>query len=136
MTKRRERGETETARMRRALPLPYRRACRLAERGRFDEARRLYAMLDVSSADPQIKALVGNDLAVLAALGGDLVAAQSALQAALASTPAGVAEQPLVADLLVHQGDDREVHGSASVEIPPGDHDGGGRKGPTTEAGT
>ena len=52
MTKRRERADVETARMRRTLPLPYRRACRLAGTGRLDEARRLYATREVAVRRP------------------------------------------------------------------------------------
>jgi glycosyltransferase involved in cell wall biosynthesis len=65
------------------LPRPYRRACKLAEQGRYDEARRHYVQLEATSTDPRLKALVANDLAALSALDGDLDAARTAFQAAL-----------------------------------------------------
>lgn len=68
-----------------ALPRSYRRALRLARRGRVGQARRLYAAVGASSVDPRFKALAANDLAVLAALDGDLAGAHAALRDALAA---------------------------------------------------
>jgi glycosyltransferase involved in cell wall biosynthesis len=65
-------------------PEAYRRACRLAADGNPDEARRLYAELSSTAAELRLRALVGNDLAVLDALAGDLEAARQGLEAALA----------------------------------------------------
>jgi hypothetical protein len=52
------------------LPVPYRQACRLAEQGRYDDARQIYGRLIDGAAGPRLKALVANDLAVLAAIEG------------------------------------------------------------------
>jgi glycosyltransferase involved in cell wall biosynthesis len=67
------------------LPPGYWQACRLAEEGRYDEARRLYAELDAATAedDPRLRALLRNDLAVLAALEGRLDDARRGWIAAL-----------------------------------------------------
>ena len=54
------------------LPRPYRRACRLAEQGKYDQARSLYFKFAASTKVSGLKTLIGNDLAVLAALDGDL----------------------------------------------------------------
>jgi hypothetical protein len=67
------------------LPRRYLRACRLAERGRPEQARRLYAALGATASDPHLKALLANDLAVLAAVDGDLDAARAGVRAALAA---------------------------------------------------
>jgi hypothetical protein len=65
------------------LPGAYRRACRLASLGKPEDARRLLDSIG-TTADPRLKSLVTNDLAVLAAISGDLGAAQSALRDVLA----------------------------------------------------
>ena len=66
------------------LPREYRLARKLAARGRHDKARRLYARLEPSAAETRLRALIANDLAVLAAVGGDFEAARESLEAALA----------------------------------------------------
>jgi len=66
------------------LPPDYRRACRLAVDGNDEEARRLYTELKSTSTEPRLRALVGNDLAALDAMAGDLDAARQGLEAALA----------------------------------------------------
>jgi|GEM_PF-639426 len=75
------------------LPADYLHARDEAERGRLDDARRLYHAVDLTS-DPRLPALVANDLAVLAALDGDPVAARDALEALLSADAAG--DDPLV----------------------------------------
>jgi hypothetical protein len=62
----------------------YRRACQLAESGQHEEAGLVYEELDSAGADRVLKALIGNDLAVLAVMRGDTEAARRGLQAALA----------------------------------------------------
>ena len=56
------------------LPPSYWQACRLAKEGQYDDARRLYAELEGAGAaaesDARVRALVQNDLAVLAAMEG------------------------------------------------------------------
>lgn len=78
-------GQTPPAGDGPGLPRPYRRACKLAERGRYDEARRLYERLVAKTTEPRLRALIGNDLAVLAALGGGLDEARSGFLEALAA---------------------------------------------------
>jgi hypothetical protein len=56
-----------------ALPEAYWKACRLAQGGSYKEARTAYSRLERSfakKANPQLRALVQNDLAVLAAMQG------------------------------------------------------------------
>ena len=55
-----------------ALPADYWQACRLAEQGQYDEARRLYDEVEgpASAVDSGLRALIRNDLAALAALEG------------------------------------------------------------------
>ncbi len=48
------------------LPAEYWQVCRLAEQGRYDEARRRYDGLE--GPDARLRALIQNDLAALAAL--------------------------------------------------------------------
>ena len=52
------------------LPARYREACRLAEEGSYDEARHFYGGLMDGATEPRLKALVANDLAVLAVMEG------------------------------------------------------------------
>jgi hypothetical protein len=66
------------------LPESYRRACRLATSGQYDEARRLYIELNTASSDARLRALIGNDLATLDAVSGNFGAARQGLEAALA----------------------------------------------------
>ena len=51
------------------LPGVYRRACRLASQGKFDDARRLYAGVDTTS-DPCLKSLVANDYRIRTIVNG------------------------------------------------------------------
>ena len=66
------------------LPREYRLARKLAARGRHEKARKLYAKLEPSAAEPRLRALIANDLAVLAAVGGEFEVAFQGLEAALA----------------------------------------------------
>ena len=66
-----------------ALPRAYRRACKLVEERRYDDARRAYGKLEVGTDDPRLKALIVNDLAVLEALDGNLEAARASLLSVL-----------------------------------------------------
>ena len=58
------------------LPETYRRACRLAADGQYDEARKVYAGLETTVKDVRLQALVGNDLAALDAVAGEFDAAR------------------------------------------------------------
>jgi glycosyltransferase involved in cell wall biosynthesis len=67
------------------LPPAYREACRLAQEGKVDEARRLYAELEgaCGESDRLLKALIQNDLAVILALEGRIDEAREGWSAAL-----------------------------------------------------
>ena len=65
------------------LPRDYWQACKLAEQGKYDEARQLYSKLAHSAVGVSLGALVQNDLAVLAALEGRFDEAQQGWQHAL-----------------------------------------------------
>jgi len=67
-----------------ALPKAYRRACRLAGRGQYKLARRLYAKLKPKAGETRLESLIANDLAVLAALEGRFEEARQGWRAALA----------------------------------------------------
>jgi glycosyltransferase involved in cell wall biosynthesis len=67
-------------------PEAYRRASRLATRGQLEEARRLYVKID-SAANPRHRSLLANDLAVLAAISGDVDASHTALEGVLSLEP-------------------------------------------------
>jgi tetratricopeptide (TPR) repeat protein len=56
------------------LPGEYWQACRLAEQGQYEQARRLYGEAErlATAAEARLGALIRNDLAVLAALEGRL----------------------------------------------------------------
>jgi glycosyltransferase involved in cell wall biosynthesis len=68
------------------LPEAYRRAVRLASRGQFEEANRLYVKIG-PTADPRIKSIVANDLAALAAISGVLDASRATLEGLLVGDP-------------------------------------------------
>ena len=63
------------------------RACALSTQGEHAEARRLWEQIDETTPDPAARALARNGLAVLAAVEGDLAAAEQGLQSALALDP-------------------------------------------------
>jgi len=67
------------------LPARYRQACELAQNGSYDKARGLYAKLEKAATerDGHLRALIQNDLAVLAALDGRYDEAQQGWHAAL-----------------------------------------------------
>ncbi len=65
------------------LPRAYRRACRFALKGRYDQARRLFARLRAMGSEHRLQSLIANDLAVVAALEGRLEEAREGWQAAL-----------------------------------------------------
>jgi len=71
-------GRTEAG-----LPRDYWQACKLAEQGKYDEARQLYSKLAHSAVGGSLGALVQNDLAVLAALEGRFDEARQGWQQAL-----------------------------------------------------
>ena len=56
------------------LPTSYLKACELGSNRQYEQARALYAQLEQSAAyaNPQLRALIQNDLAVFAALEGSL----------------------------------------------------------------
>lgn len=68
----------------RAAERRYREACRLAEAGEYDAARRAYEHLAESVSDAKLRALIKNDLAALAAVGGDTDAARRGFAVVLA----------------------------------------------------
>jgi glycosyltransferase involved in cell wall biosynthesis len=70
-----------------SLRKDYDRACQLADQGRTDQARKLYQSLDKSVNSEKLRALVGNDLAVLAFMGGDREQALQKFHHALALDP-------------------------------------------------
>jgi len=67
------------------LPASYRQACELAQKGSYDKARRLYVKLEKATREPDshLRALIENDLAVLAVLEGRYDEAQQGWKAAL-----------------------------------------------------
>jgi glycosyltransferase involved in cell wall biosynthesis/predicted O-methyltransferase YrrM len=68
------------------LPAEYWEACRLAQQGDYDEARRLYGELEADAkADKRLASLIRNDLAVLAALEGRIDEAHQGWLATLES---------------------------------------------------
>ena len=71
------------------LPADYSQACRLAEHGQYNEARRLYRELEGESEEigSPLRALIKNDLAVLAALEGQFDEARQGWQQALEVDP-------------------------------------------------
>src|SRR5271165_1198854 len=80
-------GETERAEV--GLPADYWQACRLAEKGQYDAARRLYGQVDgaVVETDARLRALIRNDLAALAALEGRFDEARQGWQQAMEVDP-------------------------------------------------
>jgi glycosyltransferase involved in cell wall biosynthesis len=80
-SERREAAATREA----GLPAVYWDACRLAEQGRYEEARTLYAQLKSEAPDLRVRTLIANDLAVLAALEGRTDEALGGWNSALAS---------------------------------------------------
>src|SRR5262245_29365293 len=70
------------------LPALYWDACELAQQGKYEEARRLYAKLKQGRREPRLRALVANDLAALAALEGKNDDAMAGWRAALEAEPA------------------------------------------------
>ncbi len=66
-------------------PQQYADACRAAEQGKYEEARRIYARLNQGAAkkDARLRGLIQNDLAVLDALGGKFDEARQGWQKAL-----------------------------------------------------
>jgi glycosyltransferase involved in cell wall biosynthesis len=107
------------------LPPAYRRACWLAAEGQYDEARRLYAELPATGAESRVRALIGNDLAVLDALAGDFDAAGRGLEAALAldegCTPARLNLALLNAELAAPGSPRASIAGLAGLS-PPARH--------------
>ena len=71
------------------LPADYRRACRLAEQGQYDDARRMYDEVEgaASGVDMRLRALIRNDLATIAALEGRFDEARQGWQEAMELDP-------------------------------------------------
>ncbi len=71
------------------LPDGYWQACRLAEQGHFDDARRLYDEVEgaASAVDTRLRALIRNDLAAMAALEGRFDEARQGWQEAIEVDP-------------------------------------------------
>jgi glycosyltransferase involved in cell wall biosynthesis len=71
------------------LPDGYWQACRLVEQGQFDEARRLYGEIDgaVTATDTRLRALIRNDLAVVATLEGRFDEARQGCEEAIGVDP-------------------------------------------------
>src|SRR5579871_5537007 len=65
----------------------YDRACALAEKGDNEPARSLYGQVQKGATQVRLKALVRNDLAAMAACGGDMDAARKGVQEALGLDP-------------------------------------------------
>ena len=103
------------------LPSGYAEACRLAEEGRYNEARQVYAELlecASESAELSLRALLLNDLAVLAALEGRFDEARqgwrSAIEAHQGCLPARLNDSFLAAEL------DRTDHRLGEIgAVPP-----------------
>src|SRR5437867_3120287 len=66
----------------------YMEACIQAERGHYDEAQKRFERLQACASDTAFKASLRNDLAVLLAVRGDMAAARTGFQDALALDPA------------------------------------------------
>lgn len=69
------------------LKRDYLRACRLARDGDYGHARRIYEQLGKSKLETRMRALIANDLAVLAAIESDAEAARRGFHAALEIDP-------------------------------------------------
>jgi hypothetical protein len=71
------------------LPASYLKALKLGSDGQYEQARVLYAQLELSAAygNPQVRALIQNDLAVFAALDEKFDEACEGWRAALNSDP-------------------------------------------------
>ena len=67
------------------LPAWYREACRLAEQGRYDEARQYYGGLIDGATEPRLKALIANDVAVLEVMEGRVGEALQGWEEAIAA---------------------------------------------------
>ena len=65
----------------------YEQACRLATQGHTDEARKALEVIRLATTDGRLQAKVENDLAVLAALRGDIEAARTGFQDVLLLDP-------------------------------------------------
>ena len=62
------------------LPRAYRRACKLVGEGLHEDAQRAYSKLEARTNDFGLRGMITNDLAVLAALHGDVNRARSGLE--------------------------------------------------------
>ena len=71
------------------LPPRYLAACRLAQEGKYDDARRIYAKLkrSATSSNTRLRALIRNDLAVLAAIEGKVDEAREQWREAIEADP-------------------------------------------------
>ncbi len=82
-------GRARTSVVQPALPPRYLAACRLAEEGKYEDARRAYAKLKQSTArsNAWLRGLIRNDLAVLAAIEGKFDEAREQWQQAVEIDP-------------------------------------------------
>ena len=104
---------------RRRLPQSYRDACRLVDQGDYDEAHRRFEQLRQTANTNRLKALVENDLGVLAALREDCQAARTAFGAALEIDSAcGIAQENL-SILDKHQPHEQHT-AHTRIDMPPG----------------
>jgi glycosyltransferase involved in cell wall biosynthesis len=84
----------------------YERGCRLATEGHEGEARRVYEALGAGAHDVRRRALVRNDLAALAARGGELETARQGFRAALEIDPNC---EPAQTNLALLEGEQKEL---------------------------
>ncbi len=98
------------------IALLYEQACRRAEQGQCDEARRLYGELARTVAEPRLRALLCNDLAALDAKAGDVDAARAGFREALASDPGC---EPARLNLALLQADFPDPEGGAPRPAAP-----------------
>ncbi len=100
------------------LPDGYWQACRLAGQGQYDEARRLYDEVAGSAAatDTRLRALIRNDLAVVAALEGRFDEARQGWRSAIEFDPgcrlAGLNDALVAAEM------DRLARGQSGEPVP------------------
>jgi tetratricopeptide (TPR) repeat protein len=82
-------GLVRTTKDQRELPPRYLEACRLADEGKYEDARRAYAKLKQSTtrSNAWLRGLIRNDLAVLAAIEGKFDEARTGWQEAVEADP-------------------------------------------------
>jgi tetratricopeptide (TPR) repeat protein len=124
------RGQSDGAHGAAELPLPYIEACRLAEEGRFQEAREAYARLlrlrRRAKKDARLRGLIHNDLAVLDAFEGKFDEAREEWRRAV-EADGGLLLARLNRDLLAAEAAMGEVEELEQLKLvpQPGDSAGG-----------